>query len=222
MIPRYTNPEMGRLWTEQRRYEAWLEVELAAADAMADGRHHPVGRRARAAREGALRHRPHRRDRADDASRRDRVHDGRGRARRRGRPLPALRPHLVGRRRHGAGAADGRVVRLDAEESRRPGRRHPGAGRRASPDADDRAHARRARRADDVRAEAGALVRGGSARHHARPPRARGHRASARSPAPSAPSRTCRRPSRPTSAGALGSSPRRCPRRSSSATVTPS
>ena len=36
MIPRYTNPEMGRLWTEQRRYEAWLEVELAAADAMAD------------------------------------------------------------------------------------------------------------------------------------------------------------------------------------------
>jgi adenylosuccinate lyase len=35
MIARYTNPEMGRLWTEQRRYEAWLEVELAAADAMA-------------------------------------------------------------------------------------------------------------------------------------------------------------------------------------------
>ena len=35
MIPRYTHPEMGRLWTEQRRYEAWLEVELAAADAMA-------------------------------------------------------------------------------------------------------------------------------------------------------------------------------------------
>ena len=35
MIARYTNPEMGRLWTEQRRYEAWLDVELAAADAMA-------------------------------------------------------------------------------------------------------------------------------------------------------------------------------------------
>ncbi len=35
MIPRYTNPEMGGLWTEQRRYEAWLKVELAAADAMA-------------------------------------------------------------------------------------------------------------------------------------------------------------------------------------------
>ena len=35
MIARYTNPEMGRIWTEERRYQAWLEVELAAADAMA-------------------------------------------------------------------------------------------------------------------------------------------------------------------------------------------
>ncbi len=35
MIRRYTNPEMGRIWTEERRYEAWLAVELAAADAMA-------------------------------------------------------------------------------------------------------------------------------------------------------------------------------------------
>jgi adenylosuccinate lyase len=26
---------MGRLWTDQRRYEAWLQVEIAAADAMA-------------------------------------------------------------------------------------------------------------------------------------------------------------------------------------------
>ena len=36
MIPRYTHPEMGAIWSEQRRYETWLEVELAAADAMAD------------------------------------------------------------------------------------------------------------------------------------------------------------------------------------------
>jgi adenylosuccinate lyase len=36
MIKRYTNPEMGSIWSEQRRYETWLEVELAAADAMAD------------------------------------------------------------------------------------------------------------------------------------------------------------------------------------------
>ena len=36
MIRRYTHPEMGAIWTEQRRYETWLEVELAAAEAMAD------------------------------------------------------------------------------------------------------------------------------------------------------------------------------------------
>src|SRR5215203_2578656 len=36
MIPRYTNPEMGAIWSDQRRYESWLEVELAAADAMAE------------------------------------------------------------------------------------------------------------------------------------------------------------------------------------------
>ncbi len=35
MIPRYTNPEMGRIWSEQRRYETWLQVEIAAAEAMA-------------------------------------------------------------------------------------------------------------------------------------------------------------------------------------------
>jgi adenylosuccinate lyase len=36
MIPRYTNPEMGAIWSDQRRYETWLAVELAAADAMAE------------------------------------------------------------------------------------------------------------------------------------------------------------------------------------------
>jgi adenylosuccinate lyase len=35
MIPRYTSPEMGQIWSEQRRYGAWLEVETAAAEAMA-------------------------------------------------------------------------------------------------------------------------------------------------------------------------------------------
>jgi adenylosuccinate lyase len=36
MIQRYTNPEMGAIWSDQRRYETWLEVELAATDAMAE------------------------------------------------------------------------------------------------------------------------------------------------------------------------------------------
>ena len=36
MIPRYTHSEMGRIWSDERRYETWLQVELAAARAMAD------------------------------------------------------------------------------------------------------------------------------------------------------------------------------------------
>jgi adenylosuccinate lyase len=35
VIPRYTHPEMGRIWSDQRRYETWLRVETAAAEAMA-------------------------------------------------------------------------------------------------------------------------------------------------------------------------------------------
>jgi adenylosuccinate lyase len=35
MIQRYTHPEMGAIWSDQRRYETWLAVELAAVDAMA-------------------------------------------------------------------------------------------------------------------------------------------------------------------------------------------
>ena len=35
MIPRYTSPEMGRIWSDQRKYETWLLVEIAAVEAMA-------------------------------------------------------------------------------------------------------------------------------------------------------------------------------------------
>jgi adenylosuccinate lyase len=35
MIRRYTHPDMGAIWSDQRRYETWLEVELAATDALA-------------------------------------------------------------------------------------------------------------------------------------------------------------------------------------------
>ncbi|MCA1561542.1 MAG: adenylosuccinate lyase [Acidobacteria bacterium] len=42
MIHRYTNPEMGAIWSDQRRYDTWLEVELAATDAMAEAGIVPV------------------------------------------------------------------------------------------------------------------------------------------------------------------------------------
>src|SRR5215469_12352924 len=36
MIPRYTRPEMGRIWSDQNKFQQWLEVELAASEALAD------------------------------------------------------------------------------------------------------------------------------------------------------------------------------------------
>ena len=36
MIARYTRPEMGRIWTDQNKFQQWLEVELAASEALAE------------------------------------------------------------------------------------------------------------------------------------------------------------------------------------------
>ena len=124
MIPRYTHPEMGRIWSDQRRYETWLLVETAAAEAMAAAGIVPA-EAARDIRErGALRHRAHRGNRADHPARRHRVHDGGGREGRAVGALAALRHDLVRRHRHRAGAADARGLR-----------RHPAGSRRRSREA---------------------------------------------------------------------------------------
>src|SRR6267378_7329148 len=36
MITRYTLPEMGALWTEQNKFQKWLEVELAVCEVHAE------------------------------------------------------------------------------------------------------------------------------------------------------------------------------------------
>ena len=36
VIPRYSRPEMASLWTEQAKYDRWLEVEIAACEAWAE------------------------------------------------------------------------------------------------------------------------------------------------------------------------------------------
>jgi adenylosuccinate lyase len=36
VIPRYTRVEMGRVWSDTNRFQKWLEVELAAADTLAE------------------------------------------------------------------------------------------------------------------------------------------------------------------------------------------
>ncbi|MBZ5536800.1 MAG: adenylosuccinate lyase [Acidobacteriia bacterium] len=35
MIPRYTRPEMGHIWTEENKFQKWLDVEIAVANVQA-------------------------------------------------------------------------------------------------------------------------------------------------------------------------------------------
>ena len=42
MIPRYTRAEMGRTWSDENKYRQWLEVELAASEALAEVGEVPV------------------------------------------------------------------------------------------------------------------------------------------------------------------------------------
>jgi adenylosuccinate lyase len=36
MIPRYTRPEMGRIWTDENKFKKWLQIEILACEAFAE------------------------------------------------------------------------------------------------------------------------------------------------------------------------------------------
>ncbi len=36
MIPRYTRPQMGRIWSEENRFRTWLKVEIAATETLTE------------------------------------------------------------------------------------------------------------------------------------------------------------------------------------------
>src|SRR5512140_3219271 len=36
MIPRYSRPEMARLWSDENRFATWLAVEIAASEVLAE------------------------------------------------------------------------------------------------------------------------------------------------------------------------------------------
>ena len=42
MIPRYSRPEMAAIWSEQAKFERWLEVEIAVCEARAAAGEMPV------------------------------------------------------------------------------------------------------------------------------------------------------------------------------------
>jgi adenylosuccinate lyase len=37
MIPRYSRPEMARIWSDENRFATWLKVEIAATEALSEG-----------------------------------------------------------------------------------------------------------------------------------------------------------------------------------------
>ena len=106
MIPRYTRPEIGAVWTQQAKLETWLEVELAATEAWAAEGVVPA-EVAAAARERAA-------FTVEAVDEREKITDhdmaafvdvvaasvGAG-----GRAVDPLRADLLRRARHGAGAA---------------------------------------------------------------------------------------------------------------------
>ena len=213
---RYTRAEMGAVWSDERRMRGWLDVELAATDALAGAGKVPADAAA-ACRELVPRS-PSRRWR--NASGRPATTSRRSSTWSRPRSatkaaLDPLRPHLLGRSRHRAGHSG--WSRPRGHPDRR--RDHLPADvlvarAKAQPKTPCIGRTRRARGADDLRAPARRLrVRGGSQpRAPAGGVRAGGGR---QAPAPSAPTPRCRRRSRPPSCldapGRRTSRPRSCP-----------
>ena len=223
MITRYTHPEMGAIWSEQRRYETWLEVELAADRRDGRSRHRARGGRARASREGARSTSP--------ASRRS--SRPRSTTSSRSRPRSPSTSGPPPRWLHfGLTSSDvvdtAQAIQMreacgpDRQGHRRADGRRARPGRGAPAHADDRPDARRARRADDLRPEARAVVRGAAARSRPRAARARRRLGRQDLGRGRARSRISTRRSKRASARRLGLQPAPVRRRSSSAIATPS
>ena len=143
---------MSHIWSDGEKLRRWLEVELAALEGWAEVgtvphedvaaiREHVVAADARA----------RGRDRARDEPRRRRLRRRRLRGPRRGGALVPLRAHLVRRARHRALAGRPGRRRARARGARPRVRRRRPPRRGAPGDAVHRPHARRPRRADDVR-----------------------------------------------------------------------
>ena len=167
---------MSRIWSEEGKLERWLEVELAALDAWAEVGVVPADAARGSAPPPA---RPPRPASPSSRSRRSttwpRSSTPSQRARARGALVP-LRADVLRCRRHRARPADPRGRRADPRRDRARPRRRGRAGRGAPEHADDRPHARGARRADDLRPQARRLGLRARPGPTAAGPRARGIR----------------------------------------------
>ena len=124
--------------------------------------------------EGGVRPGSRRRARGRHAARRRGLRAERRRVRRSGRPLGALRAHVVGRARHGARAAAPCGRRSVARKDRAAARRDEAAGAVAPRDGDGRKDARGPRRADHLRTQGRPVDVRARPRSGAVAPRARG------------------------------------------------
>ena len=76
MIARYTRPEMGAIWSEDNKYRCWLEVELAASEALAELGEVPADAAVALRQTRGFSAVPHPGNRARGPPRRNRLHDG--------------------------------------------------------------------------------------------------------------------------------------------------
>jgi adenylosuccinate lyase len=74
MIDRYTLPEMGALWSEQNKFQKWLDVEIAVCEVHAEMGTIPRDALEQIKARAKFSVRTHQRDRKDDEPRRHRVH----------------------------------------------------------------------------------------------------------------------------------------------------
>ena len=175
MIPRYTRPEMGRIWSDENRFRTWLAVEVAATETLAEAGMVPKDA-ARAIRERADFNVDRiARDRSGSPPRRHRLHHRRRRNRRPARPLVSLRADFERCRRYGAGPADPAGLRDHRRRSGKAFRRARTPRLGIQRHAHDRPHPRHPRRAHHVRIQAGQLVFRDAAQHRALSQRRRRH-----------------------------------------------
>ena len=76
MIPRYTREEMGRVWSDANRYQKWLDVELAAAETLAEAGEVPKAAAAALRSRAKVDAASHQRARSKSEARRHRFHHG--------------------------------------------------------------------------------------------------------------------------------------------------
>ena len=182
MIPRYSRPEMARLWSDENRFATWLEVELAATEVLVE--RGVVPEEALAAIKERARFDVARIEEIEKEVQHDVI------------AFVSCVAENVGPEgrwlHYGLTSSDVvdtalSMLMRDACDLVRAGPPRPhgggaGAGLPAPARADDRAHPRRPRRADDLRAQAGPVARRAAAAARAARPRAGHDRRTASSP----------------------------------------